>query len=83
MLPPGLPVSEPTTTSVYDEWELSPFEAFLFEMVGSAMARFDLGLSGMTGLHNTLLENIISDLNVLARSNEGLTIAAHCLCDVE
>jgi len=68
---------------VYDEWELSPFETFLFDMAGSAMARFDLGLSGMKGLHNTLLENIISDLSVLARSNEGLTIAAHCLCDVE
>jgi protease-4 len=68
---------------VYDEWELSPFENFLFSMAGSAMVRFDLGVSGMKGLHNTLLESIISDLSMLARSSEGLNIAAHCLCDVE
>jgi protease-4 len=68
---------------VYDEWELSAVETFLFEMVGSTMARFDLGISGMSGLHSTLLENIISDLKVLSRSNDGITIAAHCLCDVE
>jgi protease-4 len=68
---------------VYDEWELSAFETFLFEMVGSAMARFDLGVPGLKGLHNTLLENILSDLKMLARSGEGVTIAAHCLCDVE
>jgi protease-4 len=69
--------------AVYDEWELSAFETFLFNIVGSTMARFELGISGLGGLHNTLLENIISDLDVLVRSNESLTIAAHCLCDVE
>ena len=68
---------------VYDEWELSAFESFLFEMVGGAMARFDWELSGFETLHNTLLENILSDLRMLARSSEGLTIAAHCLCDVQ
>jgi protease-4 len=69
--------------AVYDEWELSAFETFLFEMMGSAMAHLQPGFSGLGGLHNTLLENIISDLNVLVRSNDSLTIAAHCLCDVE
>jgi protease-4 len=68
---------------VYDEWELSAVETFLFEMVGSVMARFDWEISGLGALHNTLLENILSDLRILARSNEGLTIAAHCLCDVQ
>ena len=69
--------------AVYDEWEMSAFESFLFDMMGSAMAHFKLGISGPGGLHNTLLENILSDLDVLARSNESLTIAAYCLCDVE
>jgi protease-4 len=69
--------------AVYDEWELSAVETFLFEMMGSAMVHFDLGVSGLAGLHSTLLENIISDLKVLSRSNDGITIAAHCLCDVE
>jgi len=68
---------------VYDEWELSAAEAFLFEMIGSAMARLDLGVSSLGPFHNTLLENILSDLRVLSSSNEGLTIAAHCLCDVQ
>lgn len=68
---------------VYDERELSSIEAFLFEMVGSVMTRFNPGISGIGPLHNTLLENILSDLRVLSRSNEGMTIAAHCLCNVE
>lgn len=67
----------------YDEWELSPFEAMLFEMVGSAMLRFDLGLSGNPMLSNTLLGKILQDLEFLMSSNEGLTIAAHCLCEVD
>lgn len=68
---------------VYDEWELSAFETFLFEMVGGAMSRFDVGVSNLGGLHGTLLENILSDLKILARSTDGITVAAHCLCDVE
>jgi protease-4 len=68
---------------VYDEWELSAVESFLFEMVGSVMSSFEFGISGMGPLHHTLLENILSDLRVLSRSNEGMTIAAHCLCNVE
>ena len=68
---------------VYDQWELSPFEDFLFNMTASAISRFDLRVSGVQGLHNTLLEGIVSDLSMLARSSEGLNIAAHCLCDVE
>ena len=69
--------------AVYDEWKLSPFETFLFEMVGSAMTRFDLGVSGLNRMHSTLLESILSDLGMLARNGEGLKIVAHCLCDVE
>jgi hypothetical protein len=58
----------------------------VFELLGGAMAHLQPGLSGLSGLsslHNTPLENILSDLNVLVRSNDSLTIAAHCLCDVE
>ena len=67
---------------VYDEWELSAVESFLFDMVGGVMARLGWGISAGP-LHNTLLENILSDLRVLSSSNEGLTVAAHCLCDVQ
>jgi len=73
----------PDYETVYDEWELSTFESFLFDMMGGAVASLDLRVSGLNGLHNTLLENIISDLDVLVRSSDTLTIAAHCLCNVE
>jgi protease-4 len=69
--------------AVYDEVELSPFESFLLDITSSAMTRLNLGSTGMPGLPSTLLENILRDLQVLARSSGGLSIAAHCLCDVE
>ena len=68
----------------YDEPEMSPFEAFLVELTSSAMLR--LGLvsgSAVSGLPGTLLESIMGDLQRLVRSSTGLTVAAHCLCDVE
>ena len=68
---------------VYDEWKLSPFETMLFEMVGSAMVRFELGLSASPLGAHTLFGKILQDLQFLASSNEGLTIAAHCLCEVD
>ncbi|MFC1605599.1 signal peptide peptidase SppA [Pseudomonadota bacterium] len=69
---------------IYAEPEISPIEAFLVEITSSAMARVGAGFGrGFTGLPGTLLENIASDLRVLARSSRGVTVAAHCLCDVE
>ena len=68
---------------VYDEWELSTFETMLFEMVGSAMLRFDLGISTNPLIANSLFGKILDDLRFLAGSNEGLTIAAHCLCEID
>jgi len=68
---------------VYDEWELSTFESMLFEMVGSVMLRFDMGLSTDPLLANSLFGKILGDLQFLLNSNEGLTIAAHCLCEVD
>lgn len=67
----------------YDEWKLSPLESMLFDMLGSAMVHFDLGLSNYGLLHHSLFENILGDLKLLAAGSEGITIAAHCLCDVE
>jgi len=68
---------------VYDEWELSTFEAMLFEMVGSAAVRFDIGLSPRPFLADSLVGKILEDLQFLAASNEGLTLAAHCLCEID
>lgn len=68
--------------SVYDEWELSPFEAMLLDMTGSVAARFAPAPRNSL-LQLPLFESILDDLKLLARSNEGPTIAAHCLCDVD
>jgi protease-4 len=70
---------------VYDEWELSPFEAMLLEMFGSAAAHFELGVPGAhSQLANSLLGKILEDLQILLLAGgDGLTIAAHCLCDID
>lgn len=70
--------------AVYQERELTPFESFLLEMASSAMARVGLGQSGLPTLPSGLLERLVADLNVLLRSSGGgLSVVAHCLCDVE
>jgi protease-4 len=66
---------------VYDEWELTPFESMLFDLAGSAMARFGIGLSARSPLAEGLLGRVLADLERVARGNEGFTVAAHCLCD--
>jgi hypothetical protein len=68
---------------VYAERELTPFESLLMELTGGAMARLGLASSRLPVLRSSLLDNLLRDLGVLARSDVGLTIAAHCLCDVE
>jgi len=68
--------------AVYDEWEISPFEAMLLDLTGGAAARIGLG-PGDPLLRLPLLEAIRSDLRLLAGSNGGLTVAAHCLCGIE
>ena len=66
----------------YDNGEISPFEAMLLDMTGSVVAR--LGYRpGASLLRLPLVEAILSDLKLLAGSNGGLTVAAHCLCGVE
>ncbi len=67
----------------YAERELSAFESFLLEMTGSAIAK--MGWSGNNGLllRSTLLENLLEDLNILARTAGEFSVAAHCLCRVE
>ena len=67
----------------YKERELSGVETFLIEMTGSALAGFGMGQAGAPLLRSTLLENLLGDLYILARSAGEFTVAAHCLCRVE
>jgi protease-4 len=69
--------------AVYEERELSPFESFLIEITGGAATRLGLASPNLASLRSSLLENLLRDLGILARSSRGLTVAAHCLCDVE
>ncbi|MGK2924076.1 MAG: signal peptide peptidase SppA [Lysobacterales bacterium] len=70
--------------AVYQERELTPFESFLLEMASNAMARVGFGQSGLPTLPRGLLERLAADLDVLLRSSGGgLSVVAHCLCDVE
>ena len=59
-------------------------EAFLVEITSGALLRLGL-VSGpaLHGLPGTLLEGIMGDLQRLVRNSRDLTVAAHCLCDVE
>jgi protease-4 len=69
---------------IYDEPEISPLEAFLVELTSGAMLRLGLAPDSLiTGLPRTLLENITGDLRRLAGGGSGVTVVAHCLCDVE
>jgi len=70
---------------LYDEPEISAIEAFLIEITSGVMLRLapSLGQGVLGGLPGTLVENIVSDLRRLAPSGSGVTVAAHCLCDVE
>jgi protease-4 len=68
---------------IYQEPELSPFETFLLELTSSAAVRLGLVRSGMSGLPGALLEDLLSDLSLLARSGDGPVLAAHCLCNVD
>ena len=65
------------------EDELSKFETFLIEMTGSTMAGLGVGRTGIPLLRSTLLEDLLSDLNLLARNAGEFSVAAHCLCRVE
>lgn len=62
----------------YSETELSPFEVFVLDMVGTSAAR--AGLPTPVRFDGTLLESLLNDLALLARSSSGLSLVAHCLC---
>ena len=68
---------------VYDERELTAMETLLIEMTGGITAKFMPSMIHLPVIHNSLFENIIEDLDLLLRNNDELTVAAHCLCDVE
>jgi protease-4 len=67
----------------YDEQDVSAFEAFLLELTGNSLAHFSFSLPPVHLLRSTMLEELLDDLRILARSNGQYSVAAHCLCGVE
>ena len=67
----------------YNEHEMSRFESFLIEMTGSALLGFGVGQAGVPLLRSTLLEDLLGDLYILARSAGKFSVVAHCLCRVD
>lgn len=67
----------------YNEREMSRFESFLIEMTGSALVGFGVGQAGAPLLRSTLLEDLLGDLYILARSAGKFSVVAHCLCRVD
>jgi len=67
----------------YNVREMSRFESFLIEMTGSALLGFGVGQTGVPLLRSTLLEDLLRDLYILARSAGKFSVVAHCLCRVD
>lgn len=65
---------------LYSEVEMSSFESFLLDMTGSVMARVGWNMQAPAWSRLPLLENLMADLQFLARSGGEFTQAAHCLC---
>jgi protease-4 len=67
----------------YVETEISGFESFLLDMTAATAVRFNLVSPLEPVFRMGMLDNLLSDLRVLARSNGKFSIAAHCFCDVD
>ncbi len=68
---------------MYDEPEKSAFEQFLLEITSGAMLRLGWTFSpDASVLPRALIEDLVADVRRLVQGNDGLTVAAHCLCDV-
>jgi protease-4 len=64
----------------YSELELSTFETFLMEFAGGTAARLGFGSEPTPWARVSLLEDILSDMRMLANTANGFSLAAHCLC---
>ena len=67
----------------YEEREMTAFESFLIEITGSVMVRMGWDDGFGSKLRSTLLEDLLNDLELLARNSGEFSVVAHCLCRVE
>lgn len=67
----------------WTEPELSTIERLLLEIASGVMSKLSFDRSGSELIRTTFLQNLLEDLRVLTRGEQGLTVAAHCLCGIE
>ena len=61
----------------------STIEQVLLEMTSGVVAKLGLNRSSPEWIRTTFVQNLLDDMRILARGEQGLTIAAHCLCGIE
>jgi len=67
----------------YIEERLSSFEHFLLNLTAPVLVRFSSGSTTTSRiLSNSLVQRVLSDLEVISRADEGFTTYAHCLCSI-
>ena len=76
----GLGDAYPVT---WTEQELSTIERLVLEMTSGVMSKLVSQSSTMELVRRSFLQNLLDDLEILTRGQNGLTIAAHCLCGIE
>jgi protease-4 len=64
----------------YSEVELSAFESFLLEVAGGTVSKLGLFKSNTPWARMSLIEDLLTDLRLLANAGNGFSLAAHCLC---
>jgi len=66
----------------WTEPELSTIERLVLEMTSGVMSKLHFDQSAVELVRTTFLQDLLDDLRILTRGEQGLTIAAHCLCGI-
>jgi protease-4 len=68
----------------YIEEHLSSFEQFILNLTAPVLIHFNAGSTATSRfLGSSLVQQVMNDLTLISRSDEGFTIYAHCLCGVQ
>jgi len=70
-------------TVTWTEPELTTIERLLLEMTSGVLSKLSLDLSAGDIIRKSFVQGLLDDLRTLTRGENGLTVAAHCLCGTE
>ncbi len=66
----------------WTEPELSTIERLVLELTSGVISKLRFSQSNADLIRSTFLQKLLDDLRILTRGEQGLTIAAHCLCGI-